>query len=190
MTQNKDQNTEENQNIDEIIDMENLLEEDILEAEKAEEALEQDIKDLWKISDEIANLKDALARAQADYSNLIRRVEREKSEMWSYFTSSLVLKFLPTIDNFERIINSTPEAEQNWAVYEWVKSIYAGLCKTLDGLWIKSFESVGQEVDPNFHDVMSQLPWEEGKIITEFEKWYMIGDKVLRHAKVIVGGGE
>ena len=83
---------EENINQDEILDMENILEEDIKEAEKAEEALEQDIKDLWKISDEIANLKDALARAQADYSNLIRRVEREKSEMWSYFTSSIVLK--------------------------------------------------------------------------------------------------
>lgn len=54
---------------------------------------------------------------------------------------------------------------------------------------MKTFESIGQEVDPDKHDVMTQAPGEEGKIITEFEKGYMIGGRVLRHAKVVVGSG-
>ena len=186
----KNQKTEEENNQDDILDIENMLESDIAEAEKTEEALEQDIKDLWKIGEDITNLKDALARAQADYQNLIRRVERDREEMWTYFTSSIVLKFLPSIDNLERIISATPETEQNWAVYEGVKSIYVWLSKTLENLNIKTFESIDKEVDPNFHDVMTQLPWEEGRIITEFEKWYMIGEKVLRHAKVVAGNWE
>ncbi|MDD2566052.1 MAG: nucleotide exchange factor GrpE [Candidatus Gracilibacteria bacterium] len=183
-------NNDENINQDEILDMENILEGDIAEAEKAEEIIEGEIKELGKISEEITNLKDALARAQADYQNLIRRVERDREEMGTYFTSSIVLKFLPSIDNLERIINSTPESEQSGAVYEGVKSIYAGLNKTLENLNIKNFISLGKEVDPNFHDVMTQLPGEEGIIIQEFEKGYLIGEKVLRHAKVVAGNGE
>ena len=50
--------------------------------------------------------------------------------------------------------------------------------------------SLGEEVDADKHDVLSQGPGEENKIINEFEKGYMIGDEVLRHAKVVVGNGE
>ena len=55
---------------------------------------------------------------------------------------------------------------------------------------MKAFDSVGQEVDPDKHEVLSQAPGKEGIIVTEFEKGYMLGDRVLRHAKVIVGSGE
>lgn len=55
---------------------------------------------------------------------------------------------------------------------------------------MKSFQSVGEEVNPDRHDVMTQASGPEGKIITEFEKGYLIGDRVLRHAKVVVGAGE
>lgn len=174
----------------EILDMEELLEDDIEKAEEAENMLEWELKELWKINDEILNLKDALARAQADYQNLIRRVDRDRNEMWDYFTSSLTLKFLPIIDNLERIISSTPEELQNNSLFEWVKSLNLSTVKILDSVWVKSFVSIGEEVDPNYHDVMTQLPWEQGKIIQEFEKWYLIWEKVLRHAKVVVGNGE
>lgn len=54
---------------------------------------------------------------------------------------------------------------------------------------MSAFESVGQEVDPDKHDVMTEAPGEAGRIITEFEKGYMLRDRVLRHAKVVVGSG-
>ena len=56
-------------------------------------------------------------------------------------------------------------------------------------MWVKTFVSKGESVDPEKHDVMTQSPGEEGKIIDEFAKWYMLADKVLRHAKVVVGNG-
>ena len=55
---------------------------------------------------------------------------------------------------------------------------------------VRAFESVGHEVDTERHEVMSQAPGEEGIILTEFEKGYMLHDRVIRHAKVIVGNGE
>lgn len=62
--------------------------------------------------------------------------------------------------------------------------------KYLESQGVKSFNSVGEEVNPDRHDVMTQAPGPEGKIVQEFEKGYTIGDRVLRHAKVVVGSGE
>ena len=62
--------------------------------------------------------------------------------------------------------------------------------KYLESQGVKPFVSLGEEVDPEKHDVMTQAPGLEGKIITEFEKGYLIGNRVLRHAKVVVGSGE
>jgi molecular chaperone GrpE len=59
--------------------------------------------------------------------------------------------------------------------------------KYLESQGVKSFSSIGEEVNPDRHDVMTQAPGPEGKIVTEFEKGYLIGDRVLRHAKVVVG---
>jgi molecular chaperone GrpE len=172
------------------LELEDILEWDIEEAEKAEWKLEDEMKWIGKIQDEINTLKESLARAQADYHNLVRRVERDREEMWAYMTGNIIAKILPFVDNLERIIAATPLEMQEWGLFDWIKSTYLGIIKTLEWMWIKSFISVGNEADANLHDVMSQTPGEEGKIIQEFEKWYMLGDKVIRHAKVVVGSGE
>jgi molecular chaperone GrpE (heat shock protein) len=58
-------------------------------------------------------------------------------------------------------------------------------------MWVKSFNSLGEEVDPDKHDVMTTVPWKEEWIVfDEFEKWYELDWRVLRHAKVVVWAGE
>jgi molecular chaperone GrpE len=65
------------------------------------------------------------------------------------------------------------------------------LLSDLEKLWIKPFSAIWEKVNPDKHDVMTIIPWKEADIIfDEFEKGYLLWDKVLRHAKVIVGGGE
>ena len=66
----------------------------------------------------------------------------------------------------------------------------SGLKKYLESNGVIAFDSIGQEVDADKHEVLSQMPGKEGKILQEFEKGYMFGDRVLRHAKVVVGAGE
>jgi molecular chaperone GrpE len=70
-----------------------------------------------------------------------------------------------------------------------LKLVYTKLLDDFSRLWVKVFESKGQEVDPEKHDVMTQVPGEEGIIQDEFEKWYELDGRVLRHAKVVVGNG-
>lgn len=140
--------------------------------------------------DEIAKLKDLLARQMADSQNQAQRYERDKREMGTFFTENFVKKILPTLDNLDRIISGTPESMREGVVYKWVKNASAGLSKTLESLGVTAFESLGKELDPHLHEALTQAPGAEWIVVQEFEKGYMLGDRVVRHAKVIVGNGE
>jgi molecular chaperone GrpE len=78
-----------------------------------------------------------------------------------------------------------------WVLFEWILSLEKKFKNDIETLWLKPFISKWEQVDPNKHDVMTTIPWQtEGIIFDEFEKWYMLWDKVLRHAKVVVWSGE
>ena len=65
--------------------------------------------------------------------------------------------------------------------------MHAKLVKDLNSMWVKAFNSKWDQVDPEKHDVMTTVPWQkEWVIFDEFEKWFMLNDRVLRHAKVVV----
>lgn len=140
-------------------------------------------------SDEIKKLKDLLARTQADYQNFQNRTSRDKVDMIFFLKQDIFKKILPRIDDLERILLNTPEGEQKGAMYDGMKLVYTKLLEDLNRLWVQAFESKWSEVDPEKHDVMTQVPGEEGLIQDEFEKWYELDGKVLRHAKVVVGNG-
>lgn len=140
-------------------------------------------------SDEIGRLKASLARAQADYQNLQMRVERDKADMVYFLSAKLLLPLLKEVDNLERAVK-LKEGVDGDAFVDGVRSVFGGMTKYLESQWVKSFVSVGQEVDPERHDVMTEGPGESGKITQEFEKGYTLGDRVLRHAKVVVGNGQ
>jgi molecular chaperone GrpE len=105
-------------NQDEILDLEAELQQEISDATDAEAELEADLESgkIYQAEDELEKLRGSLSRAQADYSNLLKRVERDKMEMTSYITSNIIKKFLPTVDNLERALSSVPAdiAEQKW----------------------------------------------------------------------------
>lgn len=132
-------------------------------------------------------LKEAFARQQADYDNFKKRVERDREDMIFYLKSDVLKKILPRLDDLQRIIAGTPEDLRTWSMYDWIVSIEKKLVSDLERLWVKHFESKWKEVDPDKHEVMTQIPWKNWIILDEFEKWYMIGDRVLRVAKVVVG---
>lgn len=171
-----------NKNNEELKDLEQSLQEDIDSIKKQEENSSYEDK----LEQENKDLKEALARKQADYVNFQKRTERDREELWFFLTQKIITKILPTIDNLERIINNTPEDEKSWVLFEWVNSSYKNLLKTLEELNIKSFDSKWEKVNPDKHEVMTQAPWEEGVIVEEFEKWYILWDRIIRVAKVVV----
>lgn len=177
------------------IENEDILEEmqeEIEELEDAEWAIDEEkvVEATEPSGDpEIDRLKDTLARTQADYKNFQTRTERDKVDMIFFLKQDIFKKILPRIDDLERIINNTPAEEQVGTIFDWLKLVYTKLLDDVARLWVKVFESKWEEVDPEKHDVMTQVPGEEGIIQDEFEKWYELDGRVLRHAKVVVGNG-
>jgi len=155
-----------------------------------EEIIENQETELAEDAGQIAKLKDALTRTQADYENFQKRTERDKTDMIFFLKKDILKKILPRIDDLERIIVNTPVAEQTGPLFEGISATLKSLLKDLKSLGVESFHSKGNTVNPELHEVMTQIPGEEGKIIDEFETGYMLGDKVLRVAKVVVGNGE
>lgn len=180
---------------------EDIEEDDIME--EMEDELEEIENEQWQIdeekleeaihpsdTDETKRLKDTLTRTQADYQNFKARTERDKADMVFFLKQDIFKKILPRIDDIERIVQNTPEEEQIWPIFDGMKLIYSKLIEDLGRLGVKVFESKWSEVDPDKHDVMTQVPGEEWIIQDEFEKWYELDWRVLRHAKVVVGNGE
>lgn len=145
---------------------------------------------IWEDS-EIARLKELVSKLQADYDNFQKRTERDKQDMIFFLKKDIFKKILSRLDDLERMVKNTPEDMRVWVLYEWVVTLEKTLKKDLETMWVKAFDSIWQEVNADKHDVMTAIPWKEKDIICdEFEKWYMLWDKVLRHAKVVVGSGQ
>lgn len=140
------------------------------------------------LTEQIDSLRASLARSQADYQNLVMRGERDKSDMVFFLSAKIITPLLVQIDNLERAVKLKEWVECD-TFADGIRAILAGFYKYLESQWVTSFVSIGEEVDPDRHDVMTEMAGEAGKIVSEFEKWYFLWDRVLRHAKVMVGNG-
>ena len=185
MTKQDKENTEEKEIIEE-------MEEELEEIENNEWEIDEDrLKEAqWKINPEEKKLKDLLARVTADFENFKKRVERDRDDMIFFLKSDIFKKILPRVDDLERMISNTPDDLKSWTLYEAIVSLEKNLKKDLKSMWVTSFNSIWEKINPHKHDVMTKTPWKKDKIIDEFEKGYEINSKVLRHAKVVVWSGE
>jgi molecular chaperone GrpE len=148
--------------------------------------LQKQIKDLEV---QVQKLTDIAGRAQADLQNAKTRLERDAQEMRTFAAEVVVKRLLPTVDNFQRAFQHLPSELQ---AHEWVKGVTAieqDLMKQLTDMGLKKIASHGQAVDPHKHEVLMQGPGEAGKITEVFEEGYELNGKVIRPAKVKVGGG-
>ena len=165
---------------DDIIDQ---MESELDQIDETEKLEEQEKKESEKQNSE-DKTKEILAKTLADFDNYKKRVERDKKDMIFFLKADILKNILPRIDDIERIIKNTPDDLKWNALFEGILSLEKKLLTDLEKLWVKPFNSIWETVNP---DVMTTVPWKETWIIfDEFEKWYLLEGKVLRHAKVIV----
>ncbi len=141
------------------------------------------------LKDQVARLTDLAARAQADLQNAKTRMQKDGDEVRKYATEVVIKRLLPVIDNFQRGFGHLPK---ELAGNDWVKGITAiemSLMKELSDMGLKRMESKGQQVDTARHEVITMGPGKEGEIVEVFEEGYELNGKVIRPAKVKVGGG-
>ena len=129
-------------------------------------------------------------RAQADFINYRRRTEQERQEFNSYANANLVLGILPVLDDLERAIKAIPEefAGEDWV--EGVRLVEKKFRTILEGRGVKPILALGMAFDPKFHEAIRHEKGQEGIVVAEYQKGYMLNDKLLRASRVGVGKGE
>ncbi|WP_234647897.1 nucleotide exchange factor GrpE [Dyadobacter sp. CY356] len=140
---------------------------------------------------EVAELKDKYLRLYADFENFRRRTAKEKLEMLSTASADVIKSVLPIVDDFERAKVSFDSSTEIEALKEGVDLIYTKLYKALEAKGLKPMLSKGEVFDAELHESIAQFPAPsddlKGKVIDEIEKGYLLNEKVIRYAKVIVG---
>jgi len=144
--------------------------------------------DVEGLTRERDDLFDRLLRKTAEFDNYRKRVEKERREQADQALVDILLELLSVVDDFERALKIDAGAEDS-AYRKGIELIHAKLQDLLRKYRVKPFEALGADFDPNMHQaVMHEASPEhrEGEVIGEFQRGYMIGDRLLRPAMVKV----
>jgi len=158
-------------------------EKDINEAQAAAEVKEetQPLTDAEKLKE----ATDKYTRLYAEYDNFRRRTAKEKIDLIKFGGEETILSFLAVADDLERALAHHKEGEAK----EGLELIYQKMVKILTAKNVVAFGAKGETFDADIHEAITSMPSEEfkGKIFDVVEKGYKLNDKVIRHAKVVVG---
>jgi len=124
-----------------------------------------------------------LKKVQADFENYKKRVEKEKKDFTQFASQELIKKLLPLLDSFQLALADTKNLED---FKKGVELIYSQLWQILESEGLKPVEALGKQFDPYFHEALMQeeSDKEEGEVIEELQKGFMIKDNVIRASKV------
>jgi molecular chaperone GrpE len=150
----------------------------------------QELPEAIKIKEELAGAKDKYLRLYSEFENFRRRTAKEKLEMVQSANEQLIKAMLPVADDFERAERSYKE--KNSQDGEGFLLIYTKFKKILELHGVKVMEvKTGSDFDPDIHEAITQVPAPspelKGKVVDVVEKGYLLTDKVIRFAKVVVG---
>jgi molecular chaperone GrpE len=157
------------------------------QAEVSEEAKELSELDIARVQAE--ENYQRLLRVQADFDNFRRRARAEKEDFAKYASLKLIEQLLPIVDNFDRALSSSKETKDFDALVKGLDMTYRGMDQLLTAEGLKPIESVGQPFNPEFHQAVMQVEseeHEEGIVVEELQKGYILKDKVIRPAMVKV----
>ncbi|CAG7634662.1 nucleotide exchange factor GrpE [Paenibacillus allorhizosphaerae] len=156
------------------------------EASEPQDAVRQELEQLKKQAEEN---QQRYLRAQADFDNFRRRTIKEKEDFAKYASLKLIEQLLPVVDNFERALAASKDNKDQEALAKGVDMIFRQLDQVLAGEGLQAMSAVGTPFNPEFHQAIMQVEseeYEEGIVVEEVQKGYMLKDKVLRPAMVKV----
>ncbi|NND79635.1 MAG: nucleotide exchange factor GrpE [Maribacter sp.] len=165
------------------LDIENAVEDEVLEEET--ETLEE------QLENELAKEKDKFLRLFAEFENYKKRTSKERMDLFKTAGQEVIVSLLPVLDDFERALKELEKSEDK-EMFKGIELINGKLRETLKS---KGMEMVGVEqgdtFDAEIHEAISQIPAPnkklKGKIIDVVERGYKLGDRIIRHPKVVVG---
>ena len=140
---------------------------------------------------ELSELHDKYLRLAAEYDNYRKRTLREKMELIQNAGESLLMDILPVVDDFERGIEVTSNAEDMDAIRKGMDLIYNKLKDFLTNHGVKEIKAMNEPFDTDWHEAVTNIPAPsddmKGKIVDVIQKGYTLNNKVMRYSKVVIG---
>lgn len=177
---------------DKVEDIEEMIS-DSTENNESQEQLEETetVTAEEQLSEELAKEKDKFLRLFAEFENYKRRTSKERMELFKTAGQEIMVSLLPVLDDFDRALKELAKADDD----ELLKGVQLIRGKFRETLNSKGLQEVGTKqgdtFDAEIHEAITQIPAPKkklkGKVIDVIEKGYMLGDKIIRHPKVVVG---
>lgn len=150
-----------------------------------------ELSEVEKLKIELAEAKDKYLRIFAEFDNSKRRNAKERLELIKTAGLEILQDLLPVLDDLgraEKIIDTATDLENVKKGFDLIKE---KLVKTLQIKGLKAMESIGTEFDADYHEAITEIPAPSpemvGKVVDEVEKGYILNEKIIRYAKVVVG---
>jgi len=171
---------------------ENTSEEDVKADNVAEDSVEENEMSTsidWE--EKYTQMNDSYLRLMAEFDNYRKRTLREKAELIKSGGEAVLTDILPVIDDFERALNTVRHTEDITAVIQGLELIYAKFVSYLSQQGVRVIETNDQVFNTELYEAIATIPAPEetlkGKILDCIQTGYTLHDKVIRHAKVVVG---
>lgn len=140
---------------------------------------------------QLAELKDKYLRLFAEFDNYKKRTIKEKIDFMSTAAQDTMSALLPVLDDFDRAKKNAEDESSTEPFSEGVNLVYNKIYNVLQQKGLRAMETNGEAFDPELHEAITEIPAPseemKGKIIDTVEKGYFLKDKIIRHAKVVVG---
>jgi len=152
---------------------------------------EQTDETMKKIKKENQELKDKYLRLYAEFDNFKKRTVKEKLDLMKTASADTIKALLPVLDDFDRAKKNAEDENTQESFSEGVNLVYQKLYAALQAKGLQPMDSNEQPFDPELHEAVTEIPVPDeamkGKIIDTIERGYLLNDKIIRHAKVVVG---
>lgn len=173
-------------------DIENPSEEELKLQSEVEASEQKPMEDnpVERLTAELAEQKDQHMRLYAEFDNFRKRSMKERTEYLKSAGSDVIISLLPIIDDFERALKAAAQIDEKDPMKEGMTLVYHKLKLSLEQKGLKAMNTIGTDFDVDVHEAITNIPAGDemkGKVVDELEKGYWFNDKVIRHAKVVVG---
>lgn len=166
------------------------VDEDVSGTTHLNDALE-DSSQLEKLHTDLQEMKDKYLRLVAEFDNYKRRTSKERLELIQTANKEVIISMLEVLDDFDRAAQQMESAEDLQAVKEGMNLISGKFRSILQAKGVKELPSLHEPFDPEVHDAITEVPAPtedlKGKVLDNVQKGYFLNDKLIRHAKVVVG---
>jgi molecular chaperone GrpE len=146
------------------------------------------LEDFQKKYDE---LNEQNLRLRAEFSNYKKRVDREQLEIADYVKAEIIKKFLPILDDFDRMLKVSNGEVNNQSLLAGAQLIFDKFIQILNDFGVQKIEAIGKDFNPQIHEAMLLQKVEEaeknGKILSVFQEGYLLKERLLRASKVVIG---